>query len=357
MEMPPPATACGTTCVPSHRHTTVTKPGGGLSGKWLLAAIAAIALGVGGGALSLHWKRRAPAAPIHKGGAALLESNGQVTVSGKIRPQHIVPVKAGMDGDLDNFLVDVGQDVFEGQALARIGASGLEQARGAAEAAVSAAQDQVARAESAVAAARMESSRADANQQRSRMAGDRVQQVWDRQQTLFRAGAGSRQAYEKAQHDFESARQDSEIMDKAARASTEQLASSQNSLTAAQKNLAERTQDLEAAQNNMQSAEVRSPADGLVVARNGEPGRPAMGDLFEIATDMFALEVVLEPPPPVLNRLRPGQQALVLIPDLQSAGIPGTVKAINGGEVVVEFECTLPAVKPGMLADVRFKVE
>jgi multidrug resistance efflux pump len=343
--------------VASHRNTTGKKPGPRLSGKWLLAAIAAIALGVGGGALSLHWKNRAPAAPIRKSGAALLESNGEVTVSGKIRPQHIVPVKAGMDGDLDAFLVDVGQEVFEGQALAHIGASGLDLARGAAEAAVSAAQDQVARAESAVAAARMESSRAAADQQRSQMGRDRVQQVWDRQQTLFRAGATSRQAYEKAQRDFENARQDAEIMDKAARASAEQLTALQNSLSAARKNLVERNQDLEAAQNNMQSAEVRSPVDGLVVERKGEPGKPAEGDLFEIATDMFALEVVVEPGPVVLSRLRPGQQTLVIIPDLQSAGVPGTVKAINGGEVVVEFECTLPAVKPGMVADVRFKVE
>jgi HlyD family secretion protein len=328
-----------------------------VSGKWLLAAMAAIALGVGGAAFSLHWKRRAPAAPLHKSGAALLQSNREVTVSGKIRPQHIVPVKAGMDGDLDAFLVDVGQDVFEGQALARIGASGLELARGAAETAVNGAQDQVARAESAVAAARMESSRADADQQRSHMARDRVQQVWDRQQTLFHAGAASRQAYEKAQRDFENARQESEIMDKAARASSELLTQLQNSLSASRKNLAERAQDLEAAQNNMQSAEVRSPVDGLVVARNGEPGKPAMGDLFEIATDLFSLEVVIEPGPAVVNRLRPGQQALVMIPDLQSAGIPGTVKTISGGEVVVEFACTLPAVKPGMLADVRFRLE
>ena len=349
--------ACGTTCVASHRNTTVKKPGAGLSGKWLLAATAAIALGVGGGALRLHLKNRAPAPPIRKSGAALIESNGGLTVSGKIRPQHIVPVKAGMDGDLDAFLVDVGQDVFEGQAPARIGASGLEQARGAAEAAVNGAQDQVARAESAVAAARMDWSRADADQQRSHMARDRVQQVWDRQQTLFHAGAASRQAYEKAQRDFENARQESEIMDKAARASSELLTQLQNSLSAARKNLAERAQDLEAAQNNMQSAEVRSPVDGLVVARNGEPGKPAMGDLFEIATDLFSLEVVIEPGPAVVNRLRPGQQALVMIPDLQSAGIPGTVKTISGGEVVVEFACTLPAVKPGMLADVRFRLE
>ena len=349
--------ACGITCVESHRNTTVKKPGAGLSGKWLLAAIAAVALGVGGGAVWFHWKGRAPAAPIRKSGAALIESNGQTTVSGKIRPQHIVPVKAGLEGDLDSFLVDVGQDVFEGQELARIGASGLEQARGAAEAAVTGAQEQVARAETAVTAARMDWSRADADQQRSHMARDRVQQVWDRQQTIFKAGAGSRQAYEKAQRDFESANEETEIKDKAARASSELLTQLQKSLSDAQKNLAGRARDLEAAQNNMQSADVRSPVDGLVVARNGEPGKPATGDLFEIATDLFSLEAVLEPAPAVLSRLRLGQQVLVMIPDLQSGGMPGTVKAINGGEVVVEFECTLPAVKPGMLADVRFKLE
>ena len=204
----------------SNQSTTGKKSGADLSGQWLLAAIAAIALGVGGGALWLHWKNRAPAAPMGRSGAALLQSNGEATVSGKIRPQHIVPVKAGMNGDLDAFLVDVGQEVFEGQALAHIGASGLDLARGTAEAAVREAQDQVARAESAVAAARMEWSRAAADQQRSQMARDRVQQVWYRQQTLFRAGATSRQAYEKAQRDFENARQDAETMDKAARTSS-----------------------------------------------------------------------------------------------------------------------------------------
>jgi multidrug resistance efflux pump len=324
---------------------------------WSLAVIAAIALGIGGNALWHHRKGRGPATAAHKSGAALLPQNGEVTVQGKIRPQHVVPVKAAMDGDLDVFLVDVGQDVFQGEALARIGASGLELNRSTAEAAVSAAQDQVNRAESAVAAARMESSRADADQQRSHMARDKVQMVWDRQQTLFRAGATSKQAFQKAQADYEAARADSEVMDKAARAATDQLTSSQNNLAAMQKNLTARTQDLEGAQNNMQSADVLSPVDGFVVARNGEPGKPAVGELFEIATDMFSLEVVLEPPPNVLSKLRPEQQALVIIPDLQSAGMPGAVKSITGGEVVVQFECTLTAVKPGMLADVRFRVQ
>ena len=151
--------ACGTTCVASHRNTTVKKPGAGLSGKWLLAATAAIALGVGGGALRLHLKNRAPAPPIRKSGAALIESNGGLTVSGKIRPQHIVPVKAGMDGDLDAFLVDVGQDVYQGQVLARIGTQELDSSREAIANAVDHAQERVSRAETVAAGARLEQSR------------------------------------------------------------------------------------------------------------------------------------------------------------------------------------------------------
>jgi len=58
-----------------------------------------------------------------------------------------------------------------------------------------------------------------------------------------------------------------------------------------------------------------------------------------------------------LRRLRPGQPALVLIPDLQSAGFPGQIKEIKDTEVVVEFNCGLPAVRPGMAVDVRLKLE
>jgi hypothetical protein len=100
--------------------------------------------------------------------------------------------------------------------------------------------------------------------------------------------------------------------------------------------------------------------DGLLVGRNGEVGKSAQefGDnLFQIATDMYALEVALEPQPPILKRLRPGQPALVLVPDLQSAGIAGDVKEIKGTQVLVEFNSTLPAIRPGMLADVRLKLD
>ena len=90
-------------------------------------------------------------------------------------------------------------------------------------------------------------------------------------------------------------------MDKAARLAADQVQAALNALSDAKSSLLQRTQELEAAQGNMQSAEVRSPVDGTVVARNGERGKPAAADLFTIATDLYALEVPLEPPPAVLN--------------------------------------------------------
>lgn len=327
-----------------------------MRGKWIFVSVAAVLAGVAGGALSLPWKRPT-ASPPRQTGAALIQSSSEVTLSGKLRPQHITTVKADMDGDIDVFLVEVGQEVFTGQPLARIGSSGLESQRQTAAAAVAKAEGEVERAESAVTSARMESSRADADQQRSRTAMEKQRAVYERQQTLNQAGATPRLAWEKAQREYQAAQQEFDIMDKAARLSDGQLQAALNALGAARKTLLDRNQELDAARNNMQSAEIRSPVDGVVVARNGEPGRPASADIFDIATDMYALEVALEPPPPVLQRLRPGQPALVLILDLQSAGMPGQVKEIKDNQVVVEFNCALPAVKPGMPVDVRLKLD
>lgn len=327
-----------------------------MAGKWLLFSVAAVLAGVGAGALSLRWKH--PEAPaVRKGGAALIPTTSTVTISGKLRPQHVVSVKPDVDGNIDSFLVDVGQDVFEGEVLARIGASGLESQRDAAAAAVSAAESQAARAESSVSTARLEASRAEADQQRSRSAMDKMRAGYERQMTLNKSGATPRVVWEKAQKDYQAAQQDYELMDKAARLSAEQVQVALNALSDAKKALLDRNQELEAAQNNMQSADVESPVDGTVVGRNGEVGKPASAELFDIATDMYALEVALEPKPEILQRLRPGQPALVLILDLQSAGIPGRVKEIKDNQVIVEFNCALPAVRPGMPVDVRLQLE
>jgi hypothetical protein len=65
----------------------------------------------------------------------------------------------------------------------------------------------------------------------------------------------------------------------------------------------------------------------------------------------------VEGKPEVLKRIVPGQPALVLVLDLQSTAMPGVVREVKDNLATVEFSSALPAIKPGMQADVRFKLE
>ena len=334
-----------------------------MRGKWALLSVAAVLAGIAGGVLSLRYRRPPPALPGRTAGGAavlsLLPAN-QVTLSGAIRPQHVAGVGAQVEGVIEAFMVDVGQDVYQGQVLAHIGSQGLESAREAATSAVARAQERVNRAETVVAATRVEQARADAEVQRVRFNMERAEAAQSRQQLLFSQGATPRLVYEKAQSEYDSARAEFAILDKSARATADRVQSALQEVASAQKILAGENQRLQDSQAALEAADVHSPVDGLLVGRNGEIGKPAQEfgeNLFQIATDTYALEVALEPQPPVLKRLRPGQPALVLVPDLGTPGITGDIKEIKGTQVVVEFNSTIPAIRPGMVADVRLKLD
>jgi multidrug resistance efflux pump len=192
------------------------------------------------------------------------------------------------------------------------------------------------------------------------MALDRAQKEYERQRTLHTAGATPRLTFEKAEQEYEAAQKDEDIMEKGAQAANSNVQSAVDALTAAKKVLSEKSQQLEDAQGAFESAEVRAPVDGLIVGRKGEVGKPVQesgNELFQIATDVYALEVALEPRPEVLKRLRAGQPALVVVLDLQTGGMPGSIKEIKDNQAIVEFTSTVPAIRPGMRADVRMKVE
>jgi len=88
--------------------------------KWVWISVAAVLAGVGGAALSQRYHDRAPAPPPRASGAAVL-SAPEVTLTGRIRAQHVTEVSAAVSGNVDAFLADVGQDVYQGQVLARLG--------------------------------------------------------------------------------------------------------------------------------------------------------------------------------------------------------------------------------------------
>jgi len=222
------------------------------------------------------------------------------------------------------------------------------------------AQEQVSKAEAGVSAARLELSRAEADSTRARMALDRADRAFQRQQTLYKEGATPRITYERTLHEYEAAEKEWDIIDATVRTGRDQVQSATLEVGAAKKMLADKSKALEDAQLALSAAEVHAPVDGYVVSRKGEVGADAQqvgNELFQIATDLYALEVVLEPKAETLKRIVPGQPALVLVLDLQSAAMQGNVREIKDGQVIVEFTSGLPAIKPGMNADVRLKFE
>jgi multidrug resistance efflux pump len=329
-----------------------------MRGKWLLIGGVMVIAGIGAGVVSHRLRKTAP--PVQAGPPAAVLNTNDVTISGAIRATHVTGVGSSVEGNIEAFLAEVGEEVFEGQVLARIGAGSLETNREQASASVELAQQQVSTAESALAAAKMEASRADADLERSRLQVDRAQKVFERQTTLHKAGATPKLKYDAAVAEYEAAVKEFEVMDKASRAARDGVQSATQKVAAAKSNLSEKSGELEQAQGAFEAAEVRAPVAGVIVGRQGEQGKPSRdyGDqLFQIATDLFQLEVVADPKPEVLKRLYPGQQAMVLVLDLQSAGMPGVVKEIKDGQAIVEFTSSIPAIKPGMRADVRLKFD
>jgi len=56
-----------------------------------------------------------------------------------------------------------------------------------------------------------------------------------------------------------------------------------------------------------------------------------------------------------MRRIQPGAAALVSLPDQGAEGMLGSVKSIQGNQVIVAFTSPNPAVKPGMTAQVRIR--
>jgi HlyD family secretion protein len=331
-----------------------------MRGRAILAVGVAVLVAAAVGALA--WRGRSHRVPAPKTAAvgAVVSPTHEVTLQGKIRPRHITGVAATVSGFIEAFLAEPGQDVYQGQVLARIGAQGLESAREVAQAELERAQEQVGQLEASVTAARLEQSRADADVQRARMAQERTEKAFSRQQTLLREGATPRLVYEKASKDYEAAQKEFAIVDATVRTGNERIQSVLREVLGARKAVADKVRQLEQAQLNLSEAEVHSPVDGYVVSRKGEVGASAEqfgSEFFQIATDLYALEVELEPKPEMLKRMVPGQPALVLVLDLQSAALEGAVREIKDNKAIVEFNSTLPAIKPGMQADVRLKLD
>src|SRR5207237_8857641 len=119
-------------------------------------------------------------------------------------------------GTIGAFFADVGQEVFEGQLLARITNEGLETGQEIAHRAVEQAQSRVNTLESDIVSARLEASRARADASRARGEYDRLEKAYRRQQMLFTEGATPKLAYDKSSREFDLAQSEFRTLEQVA---------------------------------------------------------------------------------------------------------------------------------------------
>jgi HlyD family secretion protein len=330
-----------------------------MRGKWVLISVSIVLLAVAAGALSRlrNSSAQATAAPVKTPVAPA--PPGELSLAGTIEAQQVTSVEAPSGGTVAEFLVDVGQDVFEGAVLARLSNQGLEAASENARAALELAQSRVEKAGAAIIAARLEATRARADAIRARGEFDRAQRNYQRQKMLHSEGATPRLTYEKSERDYTASQAESDSLEDLARVAENRVGELIKEQETAKRLLEDKLKDAEDAKANLAGAEVRSPVDGVVVERKGEVGRELapqeQPEFFRIAVNLAELQVRVNPDPGALKRLKPGDPALVIVADLGGEGIAGAVKEIQGNQAIVTFTSPNPVVKPGMTAQVRIR--
>jgi HlyD family secretion protein len=332
-----------------------------MRGKWVLISVSVVLLAIAAGALSRWRSGSSQAAPPQVKAREIPVPAGEVSLSGRIEAQHVTAIGAMVSGSVAEFTADVGQEVYEGEVLARISNQGLETARETANAALEMAQARVEKAGSAIIAARLEATRARADAMRARTEFERAQRTYQRQKMLNAEGATPRLVYEKSEREFETAQKDFQSLDDLARIAENRVEEIIKEQADAKRILDDKMKDLEEAKTNLASAEVHAPADGLVVDRKGEVGKELspqdQQELFKIAVNPAELQVTLNADSVTLKRVKPGDPALVVMADLGGEGFSGMVKEVQASAVMVSFTSPNPAVKPGMTAQVKLKLQ
>jgi multidrug resistance efflux pump len=328
-----------------------------MRGKWLFAVGAVILAGALAGAYFL-FRKAPPPAPVAKAPPAL-PAGTEVRLSGKIEAASVLSIAAPVSGVVEEFAVKPGDEVYEGQILGRISNESLKQNEHEASIEVDRAQAAVAGLESALITARLEDSRVSADATRARLELQRAEKDYQRQSMLNREGATPRRVFERSEQDYQAAKKEFDNLEALSAQMQERVQRTSKEIELAKKTVAEKEEARESAKRSLESANIISPVDGLVLAirkSSGEQVEQGMPDLVRIGQDLALLQVIVEPEPAILKRIQQGQQVLVETAEVPGEGIPASIKSLADGKVVIEFESPNPLIRPNASAIVKLKL-
>jgi multidrug resistance efflux pump len=275
-----------------------------------------------------------------------------VEVPGRVEAVHTVPVTVGIAGEVDSYSAEVGQDVFEGQILARISNQGLETGRESVQRALTAAEQKLSTLETTISAARLEAVRAHDDAVRAQEELGKSAKAYERQRLLHGAGATPRLQYEKSQTDYEAAQSDSTGTTELARRADARVSDLVAQYDALKKTIEDKRKELEEASAALAATEVHAPVGGVVVARQGEIGKTLTqgeaSELFRIATDIGTLDAVFP-----AEGMKVGDRVSVSFAEVPGDALTGVIREVRNGEGRAEVRSANPGIRPGMECRVR----
>lgn len=296
--------------------------------RWYLAAAAAIAL------LAALWLALAGSSgtsityatdPTTRGALTVI-----VTATGSVQPTNQVDVSSELSGIVRNVLVDYNSPVKVGQVLAQLDTDKLTATVDSSRAKVAAARAKVGEAEATVV---------------------EKEQDYNRKQALVEKRITSnldfevaRAAYRRAVAVLESVRAD----------------------------VAVATADLKLNETNLAKASIYSPINGVVLARNVDPGQTVASSfqapvLFSIAEDLSQMEVQVDVDEADIGTVSEGQKATFTVDAYPDRKFQAEIRQLRFGSEIVQGVVTYKAVlatdnsqlllRPGMTATAEIKVQ
>jgi multidrug resistance efflux pump len=331
--------------------------------KWLVAGVVVVLSIVAAAALFLTQRktpaasnRPAPVSPVSAPAPA--PAAVEITVSGQVQAANVVNAPAPVDGTIDELMVNVGDVVIEGQLLARIKNPKLASAETTAQSEAERQRNRIGTLESALISARLEVSRTEADQTRIKQELEKADKEYQRQASMYSQGITPRVVYEKAQQEYNAYKADSDRLAEVAKDAANRVSSLTDELQTARTDLDQKKGTVEQAHAESGSGDVRSPAEGIVVARCcqvGESVTAGSSNLFQIAGDLTQLQVAASADAATIERIHPGQMAAIEIPSV-SATIEGKVREVKPDQVIIEFSRPNQSVRPGMTARAKIKL-
>ena len=281
--------------------------------RWLIAAGVLIALGLVTLVLLPHGDRevRYQTAKVQRGNLTVI-----VTATGTLQPTNQVDVGSELSGIVKTVAVDFNDTVKVGQVLARLDTTKLE--------------SQVVQSEAALKSAQARLRETEANAVEMRRKYEHAKELYARQFIS------------------EEALVTAEAADKRGVATVESAKSQVDQARAT----------LEVDRTNLGKAVIRSPIDGIVLARKVEPGQTVAATLqapvlFTLAEDLTRMELHVDVDEADIGVVRPGEDATFTVDAYPGRAFPSKVaqvrnaaKTVSG---VVTYETVLTADNQGLL--------